>query len=77
MDTLEIENDLVRSALMMKIRIDDVIIIDHVRDADKILRKYPYLVILPMDARSVITSHNGTINSKPIYPSKTGDTRPG
>ena len=65
-DILVVVNDLVFTALLMTKRIDEVVLIQNVEDAEAVLKVNPRLIVLPLNANCIVTMNNGSISSKPL-----------
>ena len=66
LDILVVVNDYVLTALLMTKRIDEVVLIQKVEDADAVLKVNPRLIVLPLNANCIVTMNSGSISSKPL-----------
>ncbi|CAL6038510.1 Chromosome_segregation ATPase [Hexamita inflata] len=67
-DILHITNDLVNFTLIIKRRIDKVVVIDKIEDVQKLFNLDQTLTVLPRNAEAILTFQNGSQVSQPAYP---------
>ncbi|KAH0570155.1 Chromosome segregation ATPase [Spironucleus salmonicida] len=66
LSTLVFSNDYVKTALLMTKNIENVIIIQNMKDAIKVFEFNPRLSILPIDAQAILTFTHNSVNSRPL-----------